>query len=159
MVRFLVLALFLGSWSFSSHAQDPRSIPNASFPVPDRIILSRLLWGTMISIHDANTSGNYTVLRDTGATEFQIQNSAAQLTETFRYLREQDIDLSATLLLAPEFTHAPMMAASDVLRLQGVFGLRPIAIQFDIYYKWQAGRWKVLSIGLQPLTLQNVQPE
>lgn len=133
-------------------------VGNPALPTPDTLGLSRLLWGTMNSIHDANISGNYSVLRDIGATNFQVQNSAAQLAETFRYLREQNVDLSTTLLVAPEFTQPPMMVGPDVLRLQGVFGLRPTAIQFDIHYQWQGGRWKVLSIGLQPFTLQSVAP-
>lgn len=154
--RFVIM-ICVGLLAVPAYAQDPRTTPNTTIPTPDRLTLSRLLWGTMVSIDDANISGNYSVLRDTGATNFQVQNSAAQLAETFRYLRDQQIDLSTTLLLAPEFTQPPLMVATDVLRLQGVFGLRPIAIQFDIYYQWQGGRWKVLSIGLQPLTLQNVE--
>ncbi|QLC21274.1 hypothetical protein HFP51_03175 [Parasphingopyxis sp. CP4] len=153
----LLLLVSMMMLAVPSQAQGPRTTPNVALPTPDPLTLSRILWGTMVSIHDANTSGNYSVLRDTGATNFQIQNSAAQLAETFRYLREQQIDLSNTLLLAPEFTQPPQMVAADVLRLQGVFGLRPVAIQFDIHYQWQANRWKVLAIGLQPLTLQNVQ--
>ncbi len=157
MLKRFLIVLCLGLLAIPAQAQDPRTTPNASLPTPDRLALSRLLWGTMVSIDDANISGNYSVLRDTGATNFQVQNSAAQLAETFRYLREQQIDLSTTLLLAPEFTQPPLMVAPDILRVQGVFGLRPIAIQFDIHYQWQGGRWKVLSIGLQPLTLQNVE--
>lgn len=157
MIKRWMVLLFAAMLVAPAQAQDPRTTANASLPIPDRLTLSRLLWGTMVSIHDANIAGNYSVLRDTGATNFQVQNSAAQLAETFRYLREQQIDLSTTLLLAPEFTQPPLMIAPDILRLQGIFGLRPIAIQFDIYYQWQAGRWKVLSIGLQPLTLQNVE--
>ncbi|MEM8695354.1 MAG: hypothetical protein AAGE05_04960 [Pseudomonadota bacterium] len=158
MTKHILILLCAVAMAVPVQAQDPRTTANPSLPTPDRLTISRLLWGTMVSIHDANISGNYSVLRDTGATNFQVQNSAAQLAETFRYLREQQIDLSTTLLLAPEFSQPPLMVAPDILRLQGVFGLRPVAIQFDIHYQWNAGRWKVLAIGLQPLTLQNVQP-
>lgn len=157
MIRLLFLVALLFPAMPVAAQDDPRVTPNPALPVPSQLDLARLLWGTMAALDQANLSGNYSVMRDIGSTSFQVQNSAAQLSDTFRYLREQRIDLSSTFLVAPEFTQPPMMVSADVMRLQGVFGLRPISIQFDIFYQWSAGRWKVYGIGLQPLTLTNVQ--
>lgn len=111
----------------------------------------------MVAVHHANISGNYSVLRDIGATDFQVQNTAAQRAETFHYMRDQHIDLSTTLILAPNFTSPPAMVAPNVMLLQGSFGLRPTAIRFDLYYQWFNGQWRVYGIGVQPVSLSAIE--
>lgn len=138
---------------------DPRLTANPTLPVPDQLQLTRMIWSTMAAIHHANVSGNYSVLRDIGAPGFQVQNSAAQLAEVFRGIREQRIDLSNTLLLGPTFTAQPTMVSNDVLRLQGLFGLRPVAVQFDLFYQWSNGDWRLYGVSLQPIEMTTVQPE
>lgn len=136
---------------------DPRTTRNISIPVPSQLELSQLVWSTMAAVHHANISGNYSVLRDIGATDFQVQNSAAQLAETFRYLRDEQVDLSNTLLLAPDFTIPPAMVAQNIMHLQGFFGLRPIATRFDLYFQWSNGQWKIYGIGIQPVSLSSIE--
>ena len=133
--------------------------PPASMPVPDPIELSKLVWSTMAAIDHANRSGNYSVLRDLGAPGFQLNNDAARLGEIFASIRGQNIDLSNTLLLAPTYRTAPAMVAPDVMRIRGGFGLRPIAIDFDLYYQWSAGRWKLYGVSIVPVSLATVQPQ
>lgn len=151
------LALFAPQ-AASAQNDDPRTVVNPSLPVPDQLQLTRLIWSTMAAIHHANISGNYSVLRDIGATGFQAQNSAARLAEVFRGIREQRIDLSNTLLLGPTFTAQPTMVSADVLRLEGLFGLRPVAVQFELFYQWSAGDWRLYGVSLQPVEMTTIQP-
>ncbi len=118
-----------------------------------------MVWSTMLAIDQANRSGNYSVLRDLGAPGFQANNDAAQLAAIFASLRRQDIDLANTILLTPTWSATPAMAAPDVLRLQGQFGLRPTAISFDLYYQWTSGRWKLFGVAINPISLATVQPQ
>ena len=126
--------------------------------MPSPLELSKLVWGTMLAIDQANRSGNYSVLRDLGAPGFQANNDAAQLTAIFASLRQQDVDLANTILLTPTYTAPPTMAAADVLRLRGQFGLRPTAIGFDLYYQWTSGRWKLFGVSIVPIALARQQP-
>ena len=130
----------------------------SAVPVPSPMELSKLVWSTMLAIDQANRSGNYSVLRDLGAPGFQANNDAAQLAGIFAFLRQQEIDLSNTILLTPTFTAPPAMAAADVLRLRGQFGLRPITINFDLYYQWINGRWKLFGVAINPVALARQQP-
>lgn len=130
----------------------------ASQPVPSAIELSKMVWSTMLAIDHANRAGNYSVLRDLGAPGFQANNDAAQLASIFATLRSQGVDLSNTLLLAPSYSAAPAIIAPGVLRLQGNFGLRPTAISFDLYYQWDAGRWKLFGVSIIPIELARLQP-
>ena len=127
-------------------------------PVPDRLELHRLIWSSMAAIHHANISGNYSVLRDIGSTGFQLQFSAAQLAGIFQGIREEEIDLSNSLLLAPELTSGPQIVSPGVMRVRGVFGLRPTALAFDIFYQWQGGEWRLYGIDIQPRDISSVQP-
>lgn len=125
-------------------------------PVPSELELSRLIWSTIAAVDHANIAGNYSVLRDLSAPGFQAANDAAQLTQIFAGVRQSRIDLSNALLLAPTYTATPAMVQPGVLRVQGLFGLRPTSILFDLYYQWIGGRWRLfgVSIGTQAIAQQ-----
>ena len=58
---------------------------SAGGPAPDPVSLVRAV---LISINDANQSGNYTVLRELGAASFQ-RRSAGELAQMFAPLRNR----------------------------------------------------------------------
>ena len=72
--------------------------------------------------------------------------------------RESRVDLSTTLLLAPTFFEAPRQLQENVFNVKGVFQLRPVAIQFDLYYQWEQGRWKLFGIDIRPLAMAQSVP-
>jgi hypothetical protein len=141
-------------------AQQPPSsaVPLSSVPVPGDLELAKLIWSTMAAVDHANQAGNYSVLRDLAAPGFQVNNDSARLAEIFRSLRSSRIDLSNTLLLAPTYNSAPRMVEPDVMQVRGGFGLRPTAIGFDLYYQWNAGRWKLFGVSIVPLAITTQQP-
>lgn len=132
--------------------------PASNRPVPSQLELARLLWSTTAAVDHANTSGNYSVLRDISAQRFQMNFNPARLTEIFSGLRSLDINLSNALLVPPTYYEAPTMVSNDVFRVRGLFQLRPIAIGFDVYYQWEQGRWKLFGIDLQPQQMTESQP-
>lgn len=155
VVRCIALLLLGSAAPAAVQAQQPAP---AAQPVPSAIELSKMVWSTMLAIDHANRAGNYSVLRDLGSPGFQANNDAAQLASIFASLRAQGVDLSNTLLLAPSYSAAPAMIAPGVLRLQGTFGLRPTGISFDLYYQWDAGRWKLFGVSIIPVELARIQP-
>lgn len=132
--------------------------PPSIRPVPGALELSKLIWSTMAAVDHANTSGNYSVLRDMSAQGFQINNNAARLGEVFASIRQSRIDLSNTLLVPPTYTQAPRLVQGDVFEVQGLFQIRPTSIQFQIYYQWEQGKWKLYGIDVQPLTMVEQMP-
>lgn len=117
-----------------------------------------MVWSTMVAIDHANRAGNYSVLRDLGAPDFQANNDAATLAGVFAALRSQNVDLSNALLLAPTYSTPPAITAPGMLRVQGMFGLRPVAISFDLSYQWYNGSWRLYGVGIAPVSLERVQP-
>ena len=60
-----------------------------------------LIRSTLLSLNDANRTGNYTVLRDLAAPDFQARNTAADLAQVFGDLRHRNFDLFSVALAAP----------------------------------------------------------
>ena len=130
----------------------------SSLPVPSELELAKLVWSTMAMVDHANRSGNYSVLRDTSANGFQIQNDPSRLAEIFAPVRALRIDLSNALIVAPVYTGGPTLLQADVFRVQGYFPLRPSPIFFDFYFQWEQGRWKLFGISIQPATMTQPTP-
>src|SRR5262249_45592014 len=80
-----------------------------------------LVRSTLMMLNDANRSGNYTVLRDLAAPDFQARTSAADLAQSFADLRRRNFDLFAAAILPPQFTSGPAVDANGRLRLIGFF--------------------------------------
>ena len=74
-------------------------------PVNPSITIEQALYlirSTLLALNDANHTGNYTVLRDLAAPDFQVKNTAADLALIFSDLRRRNFDLYGAALLAPQ---------------------------------------------------------
>lgn len=127
-------------------------------PVPDQLEMSKLIWSTILAVDHANRSGNYSVLRDMSAQGFQINNDPARLGQIFAGLRDSRVDLSSVLLVPPTYFESPRQIQADVFQVTGVFQIRPVSVQFDLYYQWEGGRWKLFGINLLPVGMDPSRP-
>src|SRR5690348_17246315 len=71
----------------ASAAADKPAQPAPSVDPGQALYLVR---STLLTLNDANRSGNYTVLRDLAAPDFQARNSAADLASSFADLRRRN---------------------------------------------------------------------
>jgi hypothetical protein len=140
-------------------APAPTLAPAAASPAPavDPILVNKLLWSTMAALDQANQTGNYSVLRDLGAPSFQAANSAAALGQTFASLRGQAVDLGYTLVVSPTFEFPPAIVQSGLLRIRGVFPLRPTPVGFDLLFQNVTGRWRIVGLAVVPLVARSQQ--
>ena len=159
--RFLAGVLLVVGLAGPAGAQqrDQRAAPaQPQAAVPDPLVISKLVWSIMAAVDHANATGNYSVLRDLGAPSFQSANNAATLAGTFQTIRNQRLDLSNTLLVTPTFDIGPRIE-SGLLRMRGVFPLRPNGIAFDLLFQPVEGRWALFGIALAPASaVAPVQP-
>jgi hypothetical protein len=138
-------------------AQQPAPAAPAGQPgVPDSTILNKLVWSAMAAVDQANQTGNYSVLRDLGAPAFQSGNSAATLAQIFTSIRNQNVDLGYTLVVTPVFQFPPAIQ-NGLLRIRGVFPLRPTPIGFDLLFQNVSGQWRIFGIAVIPLVAQTQQ--
>lgn len=117
-------------------------------PAVDQNQALYLVRATLLTLNDANRSGNYTVLRDLAAPDFQAKNTAADLAQIFADLRRRNFDLFAVALLAPQFAVPPARDANGRLRLTGSFPTRPLQISFDLTFQTVGGEWRLFAISV-----------
>ncbi|HEX8225687.1 MAG TPA: hypothetical protein VF605_17890 [Allosphingosinicella sp.] len=116
-----------------------------------------MVWSAMAALDHANQTGNYSVLRDLGAPDFQASNSTASLGGIFQALRASRVDLGYTLLIAPNFQFPPAFVQNGLLRVRGAFPLRPSAIGFDLLFQNISGQWRLFGIAVAPIVAQQPQ--
>jgi hypothetical protein len=128
---------------------------------PEQILY--LIRSTLLTLNDANRSGNYSVLRDLASPGFQAKNTAADLALAFTDLRRRTFDLFGVALIAPQLTAAPVIDPEGRLRLAGIFPTRPLQIKFDLMFVVHAEQWKLFGIAVAtpeapPLAAQTQAP-
>jgi len=106
-----------------------------------------LIRSTLLTLNDANRSGNYTVLRDLAAPGFQSKNTPADLAHIFTNLRRLKVDLYGVALLAPELSSPPQIEGG-MLRLTGHFPTQPLQIAFDLLFQDIGNQWKLFGISV-----------
>jgi len=111
--------------------------------------ISILIRTTLIALHDANVTGNYTVLRDLGASVLQVNNTAADLAAQFAEFRKQRINLAPTVLFDPVLDQKPELSTDGVLHLVGHVPTKPQEVVFDLTFGYEAGAWRlaVIKVG------------
>jgi hypothetical protein len=140
-------AILLGGSAGHAQAGSRAAIQNPG----DAETITILLRTTLVALHQANLSGNYTVLRDISAPGFQAKNSAADLSMIFASLRQQGIDLSTVVLLDPHFSQPPSIDDQNMLRLTGALPTKPAPVAYDLLFQPVNGLWRVFGISLRPL--------
>jgi hypothetical protein len=139
----------------------PATSPQAALPVGlDQAFY--LIRSTLLTLNDANRSGNYSVLRDLAAPSFQGKNTAADLAQVFLDLRTRHFDLFAVALTAPHLSAAPQLDGNGMLRMSGNFPTRPLQINFDLVFQNVGGQWRLFGISVatpQATMVQTASPK
>jgi hypothetical protein len=120
--------------------------PRVALPPPD--VMLALIRTTVIAVNQANQTGNYTVLRDLGATDFRNGNDASRLAAIFQVLREQGIDFTPLLQIPPEVSETPSIDAQGLLHLVGFFPTEPLRVNFNMSFQAEKGRWRPYTISV-----------
>ncbi len=111
--------------------------------------ISSLIRTTLIALHQANITGNYTVLRDLGARILQASNTDADLAARFAGFRQNRISLSPVVLLDAVLDDKPRLSTDGQLRLVGHFQTKPQEIIFDMTFLYEGDAWRIaiLNVG------------
>lgn len=142
--------------SSKAQAQEARG-PESPIHLPQALYLIR---STLLTLNDANRSGNYSVLRDLAAPDFRARNTAADLAAIFADLRARKFDLFAVAIEAPQLAAAPSIGNDRMLRLRGHFPTHPLQIHFDLLFQDIGGQWLLfgISVATPPAPVANQQP-
>ena len=128
----------------------PAAAPEPKPAQIDRNGVIILIRSSLIALDQANKTGNYTVLRDLGAPNFQATNTAARLGDIFAGLRRDKVDLSGVAALDPQLTLLPQIEPNGLMHMTGFFPSVPAQVKFELAYAPVDGQWKLfgISVGL-----------
>src|SRR5256885_5843964 len=106
-----------------------------------------LIRTTLLALDQANKTGNYTVLRDLGAPEFQA-NTPARLAEIFAQQRRDNVDLSGVAVIDPQLTLLPQIEGNGMMHMAGFFPSVPTQVNFELSFAPVSGQWRLLGISV-----------
>jgi hypothetical protein len=126
----------------------PKEQPQAPKPAQiDRNGVLILIRSALLALDQANKTGNYTVLRDLGSSDFQA-NSAARLAEIFAQQRKDNVDLSGVAVIDPQLTLLPQIEGNGLMRMAGFFPSVPTQVNFELLYAPVDGRWRLFGLSV-----------
>jgi len=142
-----------GSKSNAATSDKSKSAPSwktttANASIPDGVALNILIRRTLLTLNDANLSGNYSVLRDLASPDFQKANDSAKLAGVFSKLRSRKIDMAPIVYFTPKVVRKPQLTKSGRLRLTGFVPTRPKQINFDMLFEKHGRRWLLYGISV-----------
>ena len=143
--RLFLTGVFL-ALSTSVLAQSGGSAKPAQIDRNGVLILVR---SSLLALDHANKTGNYTVLRDLGSPQFQM-NTDARLAEIFAQQRRDNLDLSGVAALDPQLTLMPQIEPNGMMHMKGFFPSVPAQMNFELLYAPVNGQWRLfgISVGL-----------
>ena len=149
-LRCAILAVLLAGTGVPCLGQTkPATDQAAAKPAQiDRNGVLILIRTTLLALNAANETGNYTVLRDLGSSNFRDANTAARLAEIFASQRAQKLDLSGVAVLDPQLTLLPQIESNGLLHIAGFFPSAPLQINFELLFAAVDGRWKLFGLAV-----------
>ncbi len=148
-----LVAILVMGWAASGRAEQSGAPASVAQAAPKAAQIDRngvliLIRSTLLALHQADETGNYTVLRDLSAPGFQQANNAARLAEIFANLRAQKLDLSGVAVLDPQLTLLPEIESNGMMHMAGFFPSMPVQINFELWYAPVDGRWRPFGISV-----------
>ncbi len=122
--------------------------PASPTALPDNLVLLAMIRGAVLALNQANATGDYSVLRDLAASNFQKANSPAKLSEAFAAIRTRGLDLTPITVIDPRLFRPAAIDANGYLRLAGYFPSRPEQVNFDLVFQFEEGAWRLFGIGV-----------
>lgn len=105
-----------------------------------------LIKTSLLTLNDANLTGNYAVLHARLSKPFREQFSPDQLKDVFKAVVEQKADWALIATKAPIATSDATIDAHGVLHLRGYFDTKPSRLNYDLNYVPSEGEWKPLGL-------------
>ena len=146
-MRQLLLAVLVGGALLS--AQAPAHAATVESKVPSALTQEILIKTTLLTLNDANVTGNYTVLHARLAKPFREQFNADRLKQVFKSFAEQKIDWQMIAAKSPVATAESSIDQRGALILRGYFDTAPNRLTYELDFIPSEGDWKPLKLNVK----------
>lgn len=145
-MRLHAVAAIIGALMLAMPAQAEDTVPSA-------VLQEILIKTSMLTLNDANLTGNYTVLHAKLAKPFRDQFSPDRLKQAFKSFADQKIDFGLIATKPPVATGESKINSRGALLLRGYFDTRPSRVLYDLDFLTSEGEWKPvkLNVDVKPL--------
>jgi hypothetical protein len=117
--------------------------------VPAPMPLEALVKGSLMSLNDANLTGDYRVFHARLSEPFRRQFSPQQLKQSFREFHDNYVDIDIVCAMAPMFDQPPHVDGEGKLVLRGFFATEPTRVSFEMDFIPSDGEWKLIRINVK----------
>lgn len=142
----LLLLILIGTPCIqSAHAQQSFSAVGSE---EDAKLIAKLVRSTLLALHHANVTGNFTVLHALGSPSFRERNNPGSLYQSFAALRVQATQLDDVAVLQPVLAPAPTIEGGKYLKVSGSFPTKPKAVGFELLFELVNKVWMVVGLSV-----------
>ena len=117
--------------------------------MPSEAIQEKLIKTCILTLNDANITGNYTVLHAKLAKPFRTQFTPDKLKAGFKSFADQQIDLSIIAIKTPAAATPTKIDERGVLQLRGYFDTQPSRVHYELDFLVSEEEWKPISINVR----------
>jgi hypothetical protein len=121
--------------------------------VPSAQLQEILIKTSLLTLNDANITGNYAVLHAKLAKPFRDQFTPERLKAVFKSFADQKLDFGLIAAKPPVAAGEATIDSRGALHLHGYFDTRPSRLTYDLDFLPSEGEWKPikLNIDLKPV--------
>ena len=114
--------------------------------VPSDRVLEALVKSSLLSLNDANVTGNYAVLHAKLSKPFREQFPPDKLKATFKEFQKKNADFDIIAAMRPAYDPRPVVDEDGKLVVKGGFPTEPSRLRFELEFIPSDGEWKLIRI-------------
>jgi hypothetical protein len=119
---------------------------HAATTIPTAVLQETLIKTYLLTLNDANLTGNYTVLQAKLAKPFREQFSPERLKQQFKAFADKKIDWGPIAAKPPIATGEATIDARGALLLRGYFDTRPSRVIYELDFLPSENEWKPIKL-------------
>ena len=116
--------------------------------VPPARPLEALVKSSLMSLNDANLTGDYRVLHARLSEPFRKQYTPDRLKTTFKEFSEKNVDIDIVTAMTPAYDQPPYVDGEGKLIVHGYFPTEPSRVSFEMDFVNGDGDWKLIRINV-----------
>lgn len=116
--------------------------------VPSALIQEVLIKTYLLTLNDANITGNYAVLRAKLAKPFRDQFDAEKLKNVFKSFSDKKIDYGIIAAKPPVASSESKIDSRGALILRGYFETTPSRVSYEFDFIPSEGEWKPIKLNV-----------
>ena len=141
-MRLPYIAALFGALLLLAPAQAENTVPS---PFLQEILIKT----SLLSLNDANLTGNYTVLHAKLAKPFRDQFSPDRLKKVFKTFADQKADWGLIAAKAPVATSPSVIDKRGALVVRGYFDTAPSRLTYELDFIPSEGEWKPIMLNVR----------